>query len=843
MVSESLTAEAFIAYREAIAAWDLRTVVRNIRCPTLVLSSTNQGAEQAELSRELAADIQGSRLVTFSWTADDVMPSGTLRTIGRFLADGDKDDDRSSNVTVADGGLPEVRYVRTSDGVDIAYCTAGQGWPFVRIELPDSHVREEWSVPWIRDTYDIIAKGARLVRYDHRGLGLSGNEAPSFSLDAFVNDLEAVVDELHQHRFVLSANNGMAGQVAITYAIRHPERVSHMVLRRPYARMPEELRRRVLSLLQSQDDDWEFISEAFVRIAQGWDKHELSSRGASLLRQSVGLTGFRKLMNSFSEWDVADWLRDVRCPTLVIKPNQVGSVSLDESERVASGIPNARLVVLKATTLEEERREHDVAAAEFLGAPRAVAERPSARPAAGTAIIMFADIVDSTALTERMGDVAFRERARALDVQLRAIIREHAGRPIEGKLLGDGVLATFGAARDAIEAAVACGIAGAEGGLPLHLGVHAGDVLHETNNVFGGAVNLASRIAGLSAAGEVLVSDVVRALARTSAGVGFVDRGEHRLKGIGEPVRLYAVRTGSPDSATPVPAVSIERTAVLDTGERTSFGGGRYVVRGVLGEGGQKTVYLVHDTTLDRECALSLLRTELADAADMARLRHEARAMARLGAHTNIVTVHDMGEEGGRPYIVSEHVPGGDLRSELQAAGGVLPVRRALAIVTDVARALTVAHARGVVHRDIKPANVWLNADGSAKLGDFGIAVLTDSSRLTMTGAVLGSAAYMSPEQARGEALDGRSDLYALGCLLYELVVGRPPFVGSDPLAVVSQHVHAEPSPPRRENARVPKPVESLIMRLLEKNPGARPAGADSVVEELTRVGRELSQR
>src|SRR3990172_13407247 len=183
---------------------------------------------------------------------------------------------------------------------------------------------------------------------------------------------------------------------------------------------------------------------------------------------------------------------------------------------------------------------------EFLGEgePAATLELPS-----GTAIILFADIADSTALTERVGDTAFREKARDLDAALRTVIRENAGTPIEGKLLGDGVLAVFTSARQAIEAALACGRAGDDAGLPLHLGVHAGDVIREEDpdgrgNVYGGAVNIASRISGLSAPGEVLVSETVRSLARTSAGVRFEDRGEREVKGGGGGGRGGAVRGG-----------------------------------------------------------------------------------------------------------------------------------------------------------------------------------------------------------------------------------------------------------------------------------------------------------
>src|SRR5438128_12434241 len=176
----------------------------------------------------------------------------------------------------------------------------------------------------------------------------------------------------------------------------------------------------------------------------------------------------------------------------------------------------------------------------FLGESDQIAQRQADLPS-GTAVILFADIADSTALTERLGDTPFRDKARELDGALRAVIREHAGTPIEGKLLGDGVLAVFTSARQAIEAAVACARTGGDAGLPLHLGLHAGDVIREEGNIYGGAVNIASRISGLAAPGEVLVSDTVRSLARTSAGVAFEDRGDQALKGVGETVRVWAV--------------------------------------------------------------------------------------------------------------------------------------------------------------------------------------------------------------------------------------------------------------------------------------------------------------
>jgi class 3 adenylate cyclase len=218
---------------------------------------------------------------------------------------------------------------------------------------------------------------------------------------------------------------------------------------------------------------------------------------------------------------------------------------LDVARELVTRMPNARLAPLSGNTAALHLEDTASTIRLIHGF---LQEGQTSAPAlpSGTAVILFADIVDSTALTERLGDAAFRDKARDLDAALRTVIRDNTGTPIEGKLLGDGVLAVFTSARQAIEAALACGRAGDEGGLPLHLGLHAGDVIREENNVYGGAVNIASRISGLSAPGEVLVSDTVRSLARTSAGVSFEDRGEQSLKGVGEPVRVWAVREGAP---------------------------------------------------------------------------------------------------------------------------------------------------------------------------------------------------------------------------------------------------------------------------------------------------------
>ncbi|MFO0652002.1 MAG: serine/threonine-protein kinase [Polyangiales bacterium] len=271
----------------------------------------------------------------------------------------------------------------------------------------------------------------------------------------------------------------------------------------------------------------------------------------------------------------------------------------------------------------------------------------------------------------------------------------------------------------------------------------------------------------------------------------------------------------------------------------TTFASGRYVVERKLGAGGQKSVFLVRDVTLDRECALSRLDASALTAADAARLRTEARALARMGAHPHVVTVYDFGEEAGVAYLVCEYVRGGDLAAAIANASGSLSVGRAVTLARQILRALDAVHARGIVHRDLKPANVWLAEDGTAKLGDFGLALTADRSRATERGVVLGTPSYMAPEQLRGDDVDGRADLYAFGCLLYEMLTGRPPYLGPV-VAVISQHLHADATPPSALNPDVPASLDRFVADLLKKDPDARPASAARCLVDLDAIAREL---
>ncbi len=266
----------------------------------------------------------------------------------------------------------------------------------------------------------------------------------------------------------------------------------------------------------------------------------------------------------------------------------------------------------------------------------------------------------------------------------------------------------------------------------------------------------------------------------------------------------------------------------------TSLAGGRYQIDRLLGEGAKKRVYLARDSRLDREVAIAFIKSA---GLDLARVRREAEAMGRLGDHPNIVTVHDVAEEGSQVYLVCQYMAGGDLDKKLADSDGHrFELDHALSVADQICGALEHAHAHGIVHRDLKPGNVWLDRDGTVKLGDFGLAVSLDRTRITQDGAMVGTATYMAPEQAVGGNVSPRSDLYALGALLYELLTGRPPFVGDDAVAVISQHLNTRPVAPSWHNSDVGPELEALVLELLEKAPEARPATATAVRERLQSI-------
>ncbi|HET8582861.1 MAG TPA: Stk1 family PASTA domain-containing Ser/Thr kinase, partial [Jatrophihabitans sp.] len=270
--------------------------------------------------------------------------------------------------------------------------------------------------------------------------------------------------------------------------------------------------------------------------------------------------------------------------------------------------------------------------------------------------------------------------------------------------------------------------------------------------------------------------------------------------------------------------------------------GERYELGELIGYGGMAEVHRGRDTRLNREVAIKVLRADLArDPSFLTRFRREAHSAAGLN-HPSIVSVYDTGEDIGpdgtpRPFIVMEFVEGRTLRDILKSEGR-LPVRRAMEIVAEVCGALDFSHRNGIIHRDIKPANVMITPQGAVKVMDFGIAraVADNSATVTQTANVIGTAQYLSPEQARGETVDARSDVYSTGCLLYELVTGVPPFQGDSPVAVAYQHVRENPVLPSARNPEMPRVVDSIIMKSLAKNPLNRYQSAGEMRQDLQRA-------
>ncbi len=289
------------------------------------------------------------------------------------------------------------------------------------------------------------------------------------------------------------------------------------------------------------------------------------------------------------------------------------------------------------------------------------------------------------------------------------------------------------------------------------------------------------------------------------------------------------------DRARPGPTGDAERTVP----QRVL--GGRYELHEELGRGGMAVVWAGIDLRLGRRVAVKTMRPEhAADSTFQARFRREAQSAASLNHHS-IVAVYDNGEGElngvSVPYIVMEHVEGRTLRDILHEGRPILP-ERALEVVAEVLDALEYSHRAGIIHRDVKPANVMVTPAGDVKVMDFGIArALGDvSAGLTQTAAVIGTAQYLSPEQARSEQVDARSDVYSTGCLLYELLTGRPPFTGDSPVSVAYQHVREEPRPPSAVSSRVPPEADRIAMQALRKNPADRYQSAGQMRADIHRA-------
>jgi eukaryotic-like serine/threonine-protein kinase len=259
---------------------------------------------------------------------------------------------------------------------------------------------------------------------------------------------------------------------------------------------------------------------------------------------------------------------------------------------------------------------------------------------------------------------------------------------------------------------------------------------------------------------------------------------------------------------------------------------GRYRLEAKLGSGGMSTVYLARDETLDRPVAVKVMHREMSEQEDqLQRFRQEARAVAKL-THPNVVSVIDAGEDGGHPYIVFEYVKGETLKQRIGRVGA-LDTQEAIAYAIEVARGLSVAHARNMVHRDIKPQNVLIDEEGRAKLTDFGISRQLEQDGVTATGRVLGTTDYVAPEQAMGKGVDPRSDIYSLGVVLYEMLIGQVPFHADSQVGVAMKHVNEDLPDVQRRRPDVSAAVALVVERSTAKDPAERYQTVAEMIDDL----------
>ncbi|HXS32837.1 MAG TPA: protein kinase [Solirubrobacterales bacterium] len=260
---------------------------------------------------------------------------------------------------------------------------------------------------------------------------------------------------------------------------------------------------------------------------------------------------------------------------------------------------------------------------------------------------------------------------------------------------------------------------------------------------------------------------------------------------------------------------------------------GRYRLEAKLGSGGMSTVYLARDQTLDRPVAVKVMHREMSEQADqLERFRQEARSVAKF-SHPNVVSVIDAGEDGGHPYIVFEYVEGETLKQRISRNGALEP-QEAIAYAIEIARGLSVAHARNMVHRDIKPQNILIDAEGRAKLTDFGISRQLEQDGMTATGRVLGTTDYVAPEQAMGRKVDPRTDIYSLGVVLYEMLVGQVPFAADSQVGVAMKHVNEELPDVQRRRPDVSAAVALVVERSTAKDPAERYQQVGEMIDDLS---------
>ena len=439
---------------------------------------------------------------------------------------------------------PRIQYAKTQDGVRIAFATYGEGKPLVWAQQPlASHVQREWQQPMLRATYSrLVAQGRMLVRFDARGVGLSDREVDDLSLDAWLLDMEAVVDHLGLNRFVLiGVEHG--GLTAMGYAVRHPERVTHLVLVNCLARGADVLATPRGRAFMGLVDDFEMWSENVGAMVFGFGREETRNYG-EFIRACVDPEFLRRFSEARVATDVTGLLSQITTPTLVVRHTGLEWLPMDATRELASGIPNARLLVIEGMYGDNPEQLFG-GVTEFLGEGEEAAAGVEATAAGDVHTLLFTDMEGSTNLTQRLGDARAQDVLHTHNAIVREALKAHGGSEV--KHTGDGIMASFSAASKALECAIAMQRAfgahneSAAEPVKVRIGLNAGEPIAEDEDLFGTAVQLAARICAEAEPGQILAPVVVRELA-AGKGLLFADRGETALRGFEEPVRLFEVR-------------------------------------------------------------------------------------------------------------------------------------------------------------------------------------------------------------------------------------------------------------------------------------------------------------
>ncbi len=456
---------------------------------------------------------------------------------------------------------PSIHYARTEDGVSIAYWTLGKGSPLIADVGPYSHVQREWDIPERRAWFELQAEHHTLIRFDHRGCGLSDRHVDDVSLEAFARDIEAVMKHAGIEKAALFGP-GLGQRAAVAYASAHQERVSQLVLWQP-SFLTGEQPASLVALQQIRDADWEFYTAAVVLWTQGWSGGESSAQMSAMFRDAM-TPDVAKAIGEAQPTDLQPLLPNLTMPTLLIFRPGVREYDTDLPRKLGSQIPNARSVFLEGTTYAWYIPDSESLVStidEFIAehSPQPEPE-PEAKPDAvgaqelvsDTQIVLFTDIQGSSALASRYGDNHAHEVRRAHDRIVRKALGTFRGKEV--KHTGDGIMAAFGMASHGLDCSISIqrGIAAyneehGEYPLSVYIGLNAGEPIAENEDLFGTSVDLAARICDYADAGQILTSDVIRQLVAGKHYL-FADHGHSDIRGMEEPIRLWEVRWQEPES-------------------------------------------------------------------------------------------------------------------------------------------------------------------------------------------------------------------------------------------------------------------------------------------------------